>query len=354
MDTLSNQLKDFQNRLHEKELENIALKAGKRKAEEDDEPIALPKKLRFTDDEDDAWHNINKSARMVRPYCGNWDTRFFDLGRKADPIKQRLDWTPMGSLILAPVTIKKLHDRGSELTIRMFWPKNHDVHFRQTRISMKKDNSFLEPTLDFKDPRETWELVEALNSYTLALHRVWPEDWTGLALQRILINYRWLSNCGKLKTVQVSLLTGFINQVFSLNAANGRDAKPPLSYKEIEDTMSEMIWTKGLEKSANCGGRDPYASSSPTIPSPPPPQGQHATTVGNPRGSKRVKGRGGQGGGSSRQPGNSGQPRNNACNSYNTTAGCPRHPCRFLHASNRFKSDGHMCLDSTHNADNHV
>ena len=61
--------------------------------------------------------------------------------------------------------------------------------------------------------RETWELVEALNTYTLALHRVWPEDWTGLALQRILINYRWLSNCGKLKSLQVSLLTGFINQV---------------------------------------------------------------------------------------------------------------------------------------------
>ena len=163
MEGQANQLRELQNRLHEKELENIALKTVKRKAEEEDEPIALPKKLRFTDDKDDAWHNINKSARMVRPYCGKRDTRFLDLGRKADPVKQRLDWTPMESLILAPVTIKKLHDRGSELTIRMFWPKNHDVTTRQTRISVKKDNSYLEPTLDFKDPRETWELVEALN-----------------------------------------------------------------------------------------------------------------------------------------------------------------------------------------------
>ena len=191
---------------------------------------------------------------MVRPYCGDWDSRFKDLGRKADPIKQRLDWTPMGALTLAPVTIKKLHNRGSELTIRMFWSKNHDVRSRQTRISVNKDNTYLEPTLDFKDPRETWELVEALNTPTLALHRVWPEDWTGMALQRILINYRWLSDCGKRKSVQVNLLTGFINQVFSLNAANGRDTKPPLTNKEIEDTMSEMIWTKGLKKTANCGG----------------------------------------------------------------------------------------------------
>ena len=61
----------------------------------------------------------------------------------------------MGALTLAPVTIKKLHDRGSELTIRMFWHTNHDVRQRTARISMNKDNTYLEPTLDFKDMRET-------------------------------------------------------------------------------------------------------------------------------------------------------------------------------------------------------
>ena len=351
MESQASQMRELQNRLHEKELENIALKAVKRKAEDEEEPIALPKKLRFTEDEDDAWHNINKSARMVRPYCGNWDTRFSDLGRKADPEKRRLDWKPMGSITIAPVTIKKLHDRGSEITIRMFWPKNHDVTTRQTRISVKKDNSYLEPTLDFKDPRETWELVEALNTYTLALHRVWPEDWTGLALQRILINYRWLSNCGKLKTVQVNLLTGFINQVFSLNAANGRDAKPPLSYKEIEDTMDEMIWTKGLDKSTNCGGRDPYASSSPTIP--PPPARGHNTQPGV---STRGTTRGGRGGRGGRQGGgnNGGMPKNPTCNSFNTSAGCQHAQCRYQHACNRLKGDGKICLSTNHNADGHV
>ena len=353
MESQASHMRELQNRLHEKELENIALKAVKRKAEEEDEPIAQPKKLRFTDDEDDAWHSINKSARMVRPYCGNWDTRFSDLGRKAEPVKQRLDWSPMGSITMAPVTIKKLHDRGSELTIRMFWPKNHDVTTRQTRISVKKDNSYLEPTFDFKDPRETWELVEALNTYTLALHRIWPEDWTGLALQRILINYRWLSNCGKLKTVQVNLLTGFINQVFALNAANGRDAKPPLSYREIEDTMNEMIWTKGLEKSSNCGGRDPYASSSPTVPPPPPATRGHNTQPGvSTRGTTRA-GRGGRGGGRG-GVNNAGRPKNPACNNFNTSGGCQYPQCRYLHACNRLKGDGKMCLSTNHNADSHV
>ena len=89
MESQANQVKELLDRLHAKEMENIALRTGKRKTEEDEEPIALPKKIRFTDDEDDAWTNINKSARMVRPYCGDWEKRFRDLGRKADPVKQR-------------------------------------------------------------------------------------------------------------------------------------------------------------------------------------------------------------------------------------------------------------------------
>ena len=107
MENQANQVRELQDRLHAKELENIKLIAGKRKAEEDAEPIALPKKIRFTDNEDDAWTYINESAQMVRPYCGDWETRFRDLGRKADPVKQHLDWTPMNALTLAPVTIKK-------------------------------------------------------------------------------------------------------------------------------------------------------------------------------------------------------------------------------------------------------
>ena len=76
--------------------------------------------VKVTDEEDDAWTLINKSARGLRPYCGDWEKRYRDLGSKAEPSKERLDWSPMGSLTISPVTIKKLHDRGSDITIKMF------------------------------------------------------------------------------------------------------------------------------------------------------------------------------------------------------------------------------------------
>ena len=55
----SNLVRELQDRLNAKELENAKLKSVKRKAEEDKEQLSVPKKLRFTEDEDDAWTNIN-------------------------------------------------------------------------------------------------------------------------------------------------------------------------------------------------------------------------------------------------------------------------------------------------------
>ena len=131
----------------------------------------------------------------------------------------------MGTLSIAPVTIKKLHKMGSELTIKMFRPNTHNVSSKNTRIAFGKDNSFLEPSMDSKYPRETWQVVNGLNTYTLVVNRVWPEDWIGLALQHILVIYRWLANCGKSK-------------VLYLNASRRRSSRHPFTYKEIKECMS--------------------------------------------------------------------------------------------------------------------
>ena len=163
-------------RVRKSENELLEHRANKGKVEYEEEPIAPPKVVKVTDKEDDAWTIYNKSARSLRPFCGDWEKRFKDLGRKPELSKERLDWSPMGSLTIAPVTIKKLHDRGSNITIKMFWPRNHDIVTKQSRILINKDKSFLEPALDLKSPRETWEFVEALHTYTVVLHRVSPED----------------------------------------------------------------------------------------------------------------------------------------------------------------------------------
>ena len=77
----------------------------------------------------------------------------------------------------------------------MFLPINHDVSSREAKISYKgTDGDFVRETLNYREPTETWQIVEALQMYTMCLSRVWPKDWTGHALQSILTKYRWTAN----------------------------------------------------------------------------------------------------------------------------------------------------------------
>ena len=98
----------------------------------------------------------------------------------------------------------------------MYWPVNHDVQSRNARISFKsKQRDFTRETLDFKDLIETWQIVEALQTYTMALARVWPEEWTGHALKQILTQFRWIANCGRATASQLCFLIDFINHMLA-------------------------------------------------------------------------------------------------------------------------------------------
>ena len=131
-----------------------------------------------------------------------------------------------------------------------------------------------------------------------------------------------------------------------------------MMYKETEDTMSKIIWTKGIKKSSNCGGRDHYASSPPGTPQTQTPQAQvqktSRTTQGGSgqSGNKRTR-NGGKGGGqpnaANQRPG-----RQYPCRAFNISGGCPHQSCKYQHACNTYLNGGKMYLQTNHNADNHV
>ena len=118
--------------------------------------------------------------------------------------------------------------------------------------------------------------------------------WTGHALTKILIHYRWMANCGKAKTVQVKFLTRFINYVFIENSVRGRSLKAPLTYKEIEDVMEVVAVWYEVDKNLCIGGKDPYASSaanSATSGLTPGGCGASSSSYGSKRGSRSNRGR---------------------------------------------------------------
>ena len=344
------------------------------------------------DDAESVWHH---EARNLRPFRGSeWQDRFTHLGQHATPIREDLAWDPVGVIEVAPATIRKLHDRGQELQIKMFSPLNVDVACRSGRFHMSEDGESVSiKALDFKPILHTWQLVEALTTYTLCLHRVWPEDWTGLALTKVLNHYRWLAPSGRSRAEQVKILSTFINTVFTQNASRGRACKAPYTLKEIEEVMDKTVWCKGIDKAACLGASDPFASSNSRAPAGPPALHYYGPTHHNPRDATATLGpnpiprntrggnrgrhtpqgnngnRGGSGGNyggaAHRPPGRSGHSTNifrmtlaqkyaAACASFNSPTGCSSPNCNLQHRCTRLLDARNMCLKADHGSIDHV
>ena len=112
-----------------------------------------PSKIHIHEGHDNAWAIAHQGRRNLRPFCGNWAARYKSPGKKGQWAKENIDWQPMWSLTIFHGTVKRMYERGSILTIKMFWPVNHDVQSRNARISFKsKQRDFTRETLDFKEP----------------------------------------------------------------------------------------------------------------------------------------------------------------------------------------------------------
>ena len=190
----------------------------------------------------------------------------------------------------------------------------------------------------------------------MALARVWPDDWTGHALQRILTLYRWIANCGKAKAVQVRILINFINHVLAENATNGRNLKPPLTYQKIEEAMANRIWSKGINREACQTGRDPYSST---------PDGTRIPKFDGYMGANNIYAQPSTGAGPSgskkgkepappKKSSHKGKPE--FCRGFNSAAGCnfTATICRHRHACSRSIDSNRYCNKTDHKADAHT
>ena len=334
----------------------LTAESGKRSRQDKDEEDEgePPVKLYIPEGYDDGWTIINNESRNVRPFCGDWKERFKSLGRKAKPARDTLDWEPMGTLTVANATIKRMHDRGAILTIKMFFPMNHDVSSRSAKISYKgTDGDFVKETLNYLEPHEPWQIVESLSIYTMCLARIWPDDWSGHALTNILIKYRWLATCGKSRSSQVKILIDFINNVMSTNATYGRQNRQPASYAKIEEIMSNRIWSRGINRERCQTGPDPWSSypDGGRIPK----NHEQQLAPGSAHAQPDTKqGKRGKGPGASK--GKTQKAEGNHCRGFNSAAGCSQTSaqCKYKHACSRSIDSNRYCNKTDHNADGHT
>ena len=147
------------------------------------------------------------------------------------------------SNIVSDVTERNLHDRKNVLSIKMFMAENVSVANKPMVKHTGPDGS-MKTDFDWVNPYNISQVQEALATYTLIAHSVWPQDPTGMMMQKVLAKYRWFSACDNM-TARVKALTAFINGVLRINAVRATNRNCIMSEKEMKELVSSTLASHG-------------------------------------------------------------------------------------------------------------
>ena len=107
-------------------LTDFATSGGKRKLEEEDKEADGPIMIDLPGHhlKDDAHSVMDKVARLLRPWMGSQVDLWKAHPRKVKPVLQDLKDRHLTKSCVNPRVVEKMHDRGAELTLKMFHHKN--------------------------------------------------------------------------------------------------------------------------------------------------------------------------------------------------------------------------------------
>ena len=243
---------------------------------------------------------------------------------------------------VSETTVVRMHDRRVPVTLDMLYKANA---FREVKQEQEK---WLEPT-------EVRHLQEAILNYVVVLWAIWPFDYAGFVIQRVLTESNWGRAAGEAEKHRVALVRRFFDEVARENSGRAVRGQPPLVYEE-----AKAKWLRGLEVMFPNMGLMSGGSSGSMAPGK--SQGQAVADGGGRGGGGRGRGRGGAGGtrggrGGATQPAGgyvragavaSGLP---VCYRYNLPTGCQRQVISPAVCEEKGMQFAHACnwLDKTTN-----
>jgi len=239
---------------------------------------------------------------------------------------------------VSETTVVRMHDRRVPVTLDMLYKANA---FKEVKTA---GESWIEPT-------EIRHLQEAILNYSVILWAIWPFDYAGFVIQRVLVEANWGRAAGESERQRVQLVRRYFDEIMRENSGRVVRGQPPLSYEE-----AKAKWIRGLE--AVFPGMSVLGGASAGVK--PKQQQQQQDGAG---GGGRGRGRGGANAGAGRGRGGAatatgGLVRQGAvasglpvCYRYNLPLGCQRKAVSATACEELGKSYAHACnwLDKTTN-----
>ena len=130
---------------------------------------------------------------------------------------------------VAETTVVRMHDRRVPITLDMLYKGNAGKE-------MKAEKG------DWLEPTEVRHLQEAVLNYTVLLNAIWPLDYAGFVVSRVLTESGWGLAAGNNEKARVGLVRRFFDEVSRENSGRAVREEPPLAYDE-----ARAKWVKVLE-----------------------------------------------------------------------------------------------------------
>lgn len=177
-----------------------------------------PEKIRYKAQTDDGVLRLHpaRSNRQPLSHPKNW---YKTVPKKREVIIRNFPMDHLGLTgHIQETTIGKMHNRCVKLTLDMFCKSSN----REARG----------PHRAGKYP-DAHQLREGVGNFCLALHSLWPTDYTGVVILKVLNEARWAENASADDKRRAELITEFFNGVMSDNCGKAVHDMYPLVYEQV-------------------------------------------------------------------------------------------------------------------------
>ena len=311
----------------------------------------------YKEEADNGTDKLHKArwCRMPTTCPSNW---YKDVPLKRTPVIRSLPLEYSGSMnMVAQKSIEVVHNRSNAYQLKHFFVGNINVQNKSRKDFFNWEDGKLakEQDLSWESPQSLQQIQEAIINWAVINQQLYPFDCSPLILLRLLVRYRWIQSAADY-TGRRNIISTLFEVMSRTNASRAVNSGTPLSYKELEDLLKDILLKNGV---------------SPEVPLPSIPKasgqegasGSGQTSRGGVGYSASGRG-GGRGGFSGRGRGSNGNvvgrqqamfENNPVCYGYNTLDGRPclkvrqGNGCKdgdkwFAHVCNKYVAGKGFCL----------
>ena len=188
------------------------------------------KKVRYQAMSDDSFKKLHP-ARFNRQPLAAPKKYWKDVPQKREEISRHFPLAHYGAEgQVNEATIVKMHDRQVAIELDML-----------ARCNFGKETKLGERTA-WTEATEVRHIQEAVLNFATLQHAIWPADYSGLVIMRVLVDARWGAVVGDEEKKRVALIKRFFSDTVRENAGRAVRKEPPMDYEQ-----TKIKWTRAVE-----------------------------------------------------------------------------------------------------------